>query len=352
MTNEEKRKIHPLGTPTITKVDVWITQIIPTLGVGIAFLLAFKYGIGWMEIITFLFMATLGAIGIEIGFHRYFAHKAFRAVSPLSITLVILGSMAVMGPVFYWAYFHRKHHQHSDTEKDPHSPCDVYGNKNSLLKRLMYAHFGWQHPGKSIYNNFELSWIFEISKDLSAFTGSKTVMWLGRRYYFWILLGILLPAIACGLWQGTWYGFLSGALWGGFVRIAVVQHSVWGINSIAHSFGGRFFKTSDNSVNSQYVHLLLCLIGAVMIYLNADESTKVVGAVVFALWFAFVSVGGGWHNNHHAFPNHAVQQYSWWQIDPYGWLILLWERLGLVSSVTRPSKRTVRSYRAKSDTTS
>jgi stearoyl-CoA desaturase (delta-9 desaturase) len=165
-------------------------------------------------------------------------------------------------------------------------------------------------------------------------------------------MGVLLPAAVCGLWYETWYAFLSGGLWGGLVRIAVGQHSVWGINSIAHSFGSRFFNTSDKSVNSQYLHLFFCLVGSLMIYLNAPESVKIPGMFVFVFVFAMVSVGGGWHNNHHAFPNHAVQQYSWWQIDPLGWLILLWEKLGLVRSVTRPSMARAKNYRAKSDTTS
>jgi stearoyl-CoA desaturase (delta-9 desaturase) len=305
-----------------------------------------------MEIIAFLSMGTLGAIGVEIGFHRYFSHKSFRATKPLSVVLVILGSMTVMGPVFYWAYYHRKHHQHSDTEKDPHSPNDVYNNKRGFLKRLWFAHFGWNHSNKTVDETFDLVGLFQISKDLAHFTDSQTVVRLGRRYHFWVLLGVLLPATVCGLLQGSWYAFLSGGLWGGLVRIAVGQHSVWGINSIAHTFGGRFFGTSDRSANSQYVHLLFCLIGALMIYLNAPESIKISGMLVFVFVFATVSIGGGWHNNHHAFPNYAVQQYSWWQIDPLGWLILFWQKLGLASAVTRPSKRKVRSYRAKSDTTS
>ena len=316
---------------------VWITQAVPMLGVGLAFVLAFRYGIGWMEIITFLSMVVLGVIGIEIGLHRYFSHKSFRATKPMSVMLAILGSMGGMGPIFYWVHYHRRHHQHSDTEKDPHSPNDVYAGGGGLLKRLFFAHIGWNHSNKTVNESVELRETLEVSKDLLRFTGSRAVLWVGRRYLYWVLLGILLPAIVCGLWQGTWYGFLSGALWGGLVRIAVGQHSVWGTNSIAHSFGCRYFNTNDRSANSLYVYLFFGLVGAVIIYLNAAESVKIVGSIVFVLAFIFITIGGGWHNNHHAFPNYAVQQHSWWQIDPLGWLILLWQKLGLVSGVVRLS---------------
>ena len=100
MKNTKKRKTaasRESGSPSLSKIDVWATQFIPMLGVVLAFSLAFKYGIGWMEIITFLCMVTLGSVGIEIGFHRYFAHKAFKAVNPLPIVFVILGSMARNG---------------------------------------------------------------------------------------------------------------------------------------------------------------------------------------------------------------------------------------------------------------
>ena len=327
---------------------VWATQVVPLLGVVLAFALAFKYGIGWMEIITFLCMSTLGAIGIEIGLHRYFSHKAFKVVKPLSGIFAILGSMAAMSPIFFWVYYHRKHHQHSDTEKDPHSPNDVYNNKNGFFRRLLFAHFGWNHSGRFV--EFDLP--AETSKDLFQFTDSRFVLWAGRNYNYWVLLGILLPAGICFLLQGTWYSFLSGALWGGLVRIAVGQHTVWMTNSIAHNFGGRLFETNDKSVNNQYGCLLFNLIGAVTIYLNAPEPVKIPGVIVFVLWCTLISVGGGWHNNHHAFPSYAVQQYSWWQIDPFGWLILLWQRLGLASSAARPSKRKIRNYRAKGGTTS
>jgi stearoyl-CoA desaturase (delta-9 desaturase) len=350
----DREKLSLTG-PITKKSDVfwvWVTQLAPLLGVALAFFLAFKYGIGWMEIIVFLTMGTLGGIGVEVGFHRYFSHKSFKAVKPLSVVLVVLGSMTVMGPVFYWAHYHRRHHQHSDTEKDPHSPNDVYGDKSGFFKRLWFAHFGWNHSSRTVDETFELRGLFQISKDLAHFTESRAVIQAGRRYYFWVLLGILLPATICGLLHGTWYAFLSGALWGGLVRIAVGQHIVWGINSIAHTFGGRFFGTSDRSVNTQYVHLLFCIIGVFMILMTAAPEVKLWGSITFAFIFAMVTVGGGWHNNHHAFPNYAVQQYSWWQIDPFGWLILLWQRLGLASAATHPSRRKIRNYRAKNDTTS
>jgi stearoyl-CoA desaturase (delta-9 desaturase) len=323
----------------------WITQGVPMLGVGLAFVLAFSHGIGWMEIIAFLSMFALGTIGIEIGLHRYFSHKSFRANKPMSVMLAILASVGAMGPVFYWAHYHRRHHQHSDTEKDPHSPNDVYAGGDGLLKRLLFAHLGWGWRGWDPPRGS-----LEVSKDLSRFTGSQAVLWVVRRYIYWVLLGILLPATVCGLWQGTWYGFLSGALWGGFVRIAVGQHSVWGTNSIGHRFGCRHFDTNDRSTNSQYIYLLFSLIGAAMIYLNTAEPVKIVGSMVFVFVFAFITIGAGWHNNHHAFPNCAVQQHSWWQIDPLGWLILLWQKLGLVSGVTRLSTVEVKNPK-NSDTT-
>ena len=192
----------------------WVTQVVPLLGVALALVLAFKYGIGWMEIITFLCMSTLGAIGIEIGLHRYFSHKAFEAVKPLSGVLAILGSTAVMGPILFWVYYHRRHHQYSDTKKDPHSPNDVYNKKNGFFRRLLFAHFGWLKlcgfgiTASSHSSRFlEIQLPTKIAKDLFQFTGSQFVLWAGHRYNYWVLLGILLPAGICFLLQGTWYVF-------------------------------------------------------------------------------------------------------------------------------------------------
>jgi stearoyl-CoA desaturase (delta-9 desaturase) len=233
--------------------------------------------------------------GVTVGFHRYFTHRAFRASPAVKIALGIFGSMSGQGPVVYWAAVHRMHHMHADKAGDPHSP-NLHGDRlGDRVRGALHAFIGW-----TVNHDIPNSNVF--SRDLLS---DKTVMWISRQYYVWLLMGWILPAILGGLVTQTAYGAFEGLLWGGFIRMFAANSSLYAVAFICHSsaFGSRDYATDDRSRNS--------------------------------LWLAIPTLGDSWHNNHHAFPRAAIVGLRWWQPDISGWAIRLLEMCGLVSEVCR-----------------
>jgi stearoyl-CoA desaturase (delta-9 desaturase) len=280
------------------------TQVLPILGTLFAVILAIFTGIGWMEISLLMLMHFLVMGSGEIGAHRMFTHRAFKAHKSVSAVFCALASMATQGPVLYWVMHHRLHHQYSDTEKDPHSPHVYPGaEKRGLLHGLFRAHFSWIYDKDTVdlsYNEIAFS---NEARRLVAHTKYPNIVKISNCYWFWILLGVAIPALIGGLWMGTWLGALKGGLWGGIVRIFIGQHATWGINSCSHHFGTRDFECRDRSTNN---------------------------------WLFAMLTWGNWHNNHHAFPSSARTGLKWWQVDIAWWIILSLEKLGLVYNVKRP----------------
>lgn len=259
-----------------------LTIVLPFLGVLVAALLAWSHGAGAAEIASCAIMYVLTFVGVEVGFHRHFAHRSFYAVRPVRIVLAGLGSMALQGSVLWWAGVHRVHHARADHSGDPHSP----------LEGLLHAHVGW------LFRNLDPpGWRHRASNLFRDDVVRKAT----RSHYLWALAGLLLPSVGVALAMSSWQGLLLGFLWGGLVRIFLVNHFVWSINSICHRFGSRPYVTKDESRNNA----LLCL----------------------------PSLGFSWHNNHHAFPGSALNSHRWWQLDPCGVLILALQSLGLAWNV-------------------
>ena len=202
-------------------------------------------------------------MGVTVGYHRYFTHQAFETGSPVRLVLAILGSMSAQGPLVAWVSTHRRHHQLSDREGDPHSPNLNEPGIRGRLKGIWHAHFGWM-SSHALPN--PMRYARDILRD-------RLLMRISRMYYCWVALGVLLPGIVLGLVRGNVYGFLSGCLWGGFLRIFVTSQFVWSINSLCHSIGSRPFRTREQSTNNALLALPTC--------------------------------GEAWHNNHHAFPKSA-----------------------------------------------
>jgi len=268
-----------------------LTIVFPFLGVLVAARLTWIHGAGAAEMASCATMYVLTFVGIEVGFHRHFAHRSFKAVRPVRIILAALGSMALQGSVLWWAGVHRVHHAKADHFGDPHSP----------LEGLIHAHLGW------LFRNLDPPGWRHRAANLFR---DDVVRMATRAYYFWALAGLLLPALAVALVTRSWEGLLLGFLWGGLVRIFLVNHFVWSINSVCHRFGSRPYTTRDESRNNA----LLCL----------------------------PSLGFSWHNNHHAFPGSALNSHRWWQFDACGLLILGLQSLGLVwnvGNVHKPNKR-------------
>lgn len=262
--------------------------VVPAVGTVSAAALAWRYGVSWTALALFAGLYVLTMAGVEVGMHRYFSHRAFKCAPALRLGLGIAGSMAGQGPVLFWAATHRRHHRYSDTASDPHAPL------GSGFAAFWRAHVGWlfeEHrydPGREAP---------DLVRD------SATVM-AQRLYLAWFALGLVLPALIGLAASGTLYGMLEGLLWGGLARVFAVHHATWSVNSLCHLFGSQPWQSHDHSHN---IGLL-----------------------------ALPTMGGAWHNNHHAFPASATTSLGRWQLDPSGWLIRAAEATGLVWDVRRP----------------
>lgn len=246
-----------------------------------------------------LVMYLLSMIGVELGYHRYFTHRSFKAKPFVERLLGILGAMSMQGPVIWWSSVHRRHHLHADNQGDPHSPYGgVISSRLPLPVRFIYGHCGWLFNIESTRPQGWHNFVHDMYRNERAF---KSHM----QYWYWALAGIVLPGVADALLTQSLQGFALGILWGGLLRIFLAHHAFWSINSIGHMIGGRSFEARDNSRNNLVVALL--------------------------------TLGQGWHNNHHAFPTSAKVGLYWWQIDPGWWILCLAQHLGLISELKQPT---------------
>ncbi len=266
--------------------------VVPFLGVLLAIVLLWNRWVDGIDLAILGVTYLLTAVGVTAGFHRLLTHRAFQSPPWLEQTFAILGSMSVQGSVLDWVSDHRKHHAHTDEEGDPHSPHVGHG---SGLPGLWHAHVGWltETQGQADWKRFAPD-LYENPK----------MRQIGKRFPLWVGLSLLLPTLAGFAFHGfTLEGAIRGYVWGGLVRIFLVHHVTWSVNSVCHFFGRRRFAIDDRSTN--------------------------------VAWLAIPSLGESWHHNHHAFPRSAHHGLRWYEIDPSGLLIALLERLGLAWNVVR-----------------
>jgi stearoyl-CoA desaturase (Delta-9 desaturase) len=252
---------------------------------------------------VFALMYTLTAVGVTVGFHRLLTHRAFQTHRWTRYVLALLGSLSLQGPVVDWVADHRKHHTFADEDGDPHSPhVGVGSGFAGMLHGLWHAHTGWlfRTHGQASSKRF--------AADLLEDPGMRRI---NRAFPLIALASLLLPfALGLALGAGALTAGLSALLWGGLVRVFVVHHITWSINSICHFFGSRRFDTGDHSTN--------------------------------VFWLALPSLGEAWHHNHHAFPRSALHGLRWYELDPSGWLILAMGRLGLAWDIVRVTPESAR----------
>ncbi|MEA2200398.1 MAG: hypothetical protein QOI89_994 [Solirubrobacteraceae bacterium] len=271
--------------------------VIPFLGVIAAATLLWDSFLGPRDLVIFGVMYALTALGVTVGFHRLLTHRAFETHRWLRYALAILGSMSVQGPVIDWVADHRKHHTFTDEEGDPHSPHAGHGKGlRGMFTGLWHAHVGWlfETHGQASSKRF--------ARDLLE---DRTMRRINKGFPLIALYSLGIPfLLGFALSGGSLVdGGLSALLWGGLVRIFLVHHVTWSINSICHFFGRRRFETDDESTN--------------------------------VFWLALPSLGEAWHHNHHAFPQSAFHGLRWYELDPSGWLILGLARVGLAWDVVR-----------------
>jgi stearoyl-CoA desaturase (delta-9 desaturase) len=249
-------------------------------------------------------MWAITGLGLSIGYHRLFTHAAFRASRGLEMALAIAGSMAAQSAPIAWVAIHRRHHQFSDRVGDPHSPHLSGPGWGGRLRGLLHAHFTWMarhdFPSPGHYARNLLS--------------NRHLMWVNKRYLIWVFLGLAAPAVFVALVRQEWIGLLTGALWGGAVRMVFTAHVNWMINSITHSFGHRPFQTPDASRN-----------------------------VAAMSWLTF---GESFHNNHHAFPRAADVSLGKPWLDPGYLVICLLRRAGLANEICTTSAAMIEARRS------
>jgi stearoyl-CoA desaturase (delta-9 desaturase) len=279
------------------KISNLFGAIVPFLAFIAAIVLLWNRIVDWSDLALFGAMYVLTGLGITVGFHRLLTHRSFQTHKATEYVFATLGSMAVQGPVIAWVADHRKHHAHTDEEGDPHSPHVGRGDGViGALRGLWYAHMGW------LFDAHGRAEAERYARDLVEDRGMR---FLSRWFLGVALLALLIPAgVGYGL-DGTLKGALTGLLWGGFVRIFMLHHVTWSINSVCHFFGRRRFAVEDHSTN--------------------------------VFWLALPSFGESWHHNHHAFPRSAVHGLKWWEIDTSAVVIRTLRRLGLAWNVVEIS---------------
>ncbi|MFU8829130.1 MAG: acyl-CoA desaturase [Phycisphaerales bacterium] len=286
------------------KIATLVTVVLPLIGLVAGVILIWPIGFGWVSLALLLVMYILTGLGITVGYHRLFTHRSFETGPVVTATLGILGSMAVEGPLLNWVATHRKHHQHSDHDEDPHSPHSHGAGLVNFLKGLVHSHLGWMLGSRNTPD------IQRYSPDLA---GNRLIRFVSKAFPLWVVLGLVLPAAIGGLLTMSWSGVLLGFIWGGLVRIFLLHHVTWSINSVCHIWGTRPFESHDESRNN-----------------------AILGVLAF---------GEGWHNNHHAFPTSARHGLRWWEFDSSYLVIRGLEMLGLARKIRVPAPERVEQKR-------
>ena len=272
------------------------------VGIGLA---VAGHGISLLDAVLAVVFYAVSGLGVTVGYHRLLTHGSFKARRPLRVALAIGGSMSVEGDVVQWVADHRRHHQFSDKDGDPHSPWRFGTSPRAVLKGLWWAHTGWlfdrEQSSKARY-----------APDLLA---DKDIAVVHRLFPLWVTVSLLAPPlIAFAVTGGSWLAAGSALLWASAVRILLLHHVTWSINSICHAVGEQRFQTRDRSTN---------------------------------VWpLSVLSFGESWHNWHHADPTSARHGVDKFQFDSSARLIALFEWLGWVSDVRWPRKERLAAKRA------
>jgi stearoyl-CoA desaturase (delta-9 desaturase) len=286
------------------QVAVYIFAIVPAIALVAAIPVLWGWGVGWADLISAAFFYTVSCLGVTVGFHRYFTHGSFKAGRAMRVALAVAGSLSVQGPVLHWVADHRRHHAFSDREGDPHSPWNFGTSPAALVRGFWHAHMGWIFD-RDLTNRKRFAPDMEADKDMRL---------VHRLFGPLTAATLLAPALVGGLVTWSWWGAVTGFFWAGVVRVAVLHHVTWSVNSICHMIGDRPFTARDRSAN---------------------------------FWpLAILSMGEAWHNLHQADPTSARHGVLRGQVDVSARLIWIFEKLGWVYDVRWPSPRRLSRLRA------
>lgn len=290
--------IPPRNFMWTQRIGLIVLSVLPLLGIGLTMWGLWGTAVSGIDVGLLVGFYLLTGLGITVGFHRLLTHQSFKAPTPIRVFFAIAGSMAVQGSVIDWVATHRRHHAYSDRPGDPHSPhVDEEGGARGLLQGLWYGHMGWMFAPEA---TVQKAWAPDLLRD-------KPVAWVSRAFPLWLVVTFVAPAALGWILSGSFAGAVSGVIWGGLVRVFVVHHITWSINSICHVFGTRPFESHDEARNNPVM--------------------------------ALVGFGEGWHNAHHAFPASARHGLRWWELDLSYLVIRGLKLFGLASNIKVPSAK-------------
>jgi len=296
-TRAPRPDVEPEPSSRLDRFLVGLFVAVPLLAVLAAVPLAWGWGLGWHDIVIGFVFYVIAGFGVTMGFHRHFTHCSFKAAKPLRAALAVAGSLAIEGPVLVWVADHRRHHKYSDREGDPHSPWRFGNDWKALTKGFLYAHMGWMfNPNRTSQQKF--------CPDLLA---DAPIRRISRTFPLWVAVSLLGPALIGGLWSMSLAGALTAFFWASLVRVCLLHHVTWSINSVCHTFGNEDFDVRDKSRN--------------------------------VAWLAIPSFGESWHNLHHSDPTCARHGALEGQIDITARAIWLAEKLGWAWDVRWPDEQ-------------
>ena len=282
--------------PTYAVVALWIFVVAPFIALLAAIPIAWGWGLSALDATMAVTGYLIAGFGVTVGFHRYLTHGSFKARRPLRIALAVAGTLAAEGPPTEWVADHRRHHAFADRDGDPHSPWRFGTSVRALAKGLLFAHCGW-------FFNKEVTNKARFAPDLLE---DRDIRVVDRLVLPLFASSLLLPALIGGLVTASWTGALTAFFWAGVVRMALLHHVTWSVNSVCHVVGERPFRSRDKATN---------------------------------FWpLAIISFGESWHNSHHSDPTGARHGVLRGQLDPAARLIWLFETFGWVHDVRWPDR--------------
>jgi len=287
--------VEPSVVNRSQKLVTLVIVVGPASALGCVVPLLWGHAVNLTDIVMGIALYTITGFGVTIGFHRLFTHGGFKSSRLLKIALAAFGSMAVEGSLTSWVATRRRHHMYSDGPGDPHSPHRYGERGTALLRGLAFSHVGWLFVSDA--SNAE-RYAPDILRD-------RDLRRIGKLFPLFALASLAIPfGIGYSL-ADTWVGAVSALVWAGLVRMAVLHHVTWSVNSICHVFGRRTVELKDRSTN---------------------------------VWvLAVLSLGESWHNIHHAHPSWARHGALRGMVDPSARLIRIFECLGWVKRVRWPT---------------
>ncbi|PSK98365.1 stearoyl-CoA desaturase (delta-9 desaturase) [Murinocardiopsis flavida] len=297
-------ELDPEGTSKAQRVTVFFFVFVPLIALVAAVPFAWGWGLSWIDLAIGAVFYLVSGLGITVGFHRHFTHGSFKAKRPLRIALAVAGSLAIEGSVIKWVADHRRHHKYADAEGDPHSPWRFGDDWRSVAKGLFYAHMAW------MFLSEEKTSPKRFTPDLLK---DKDIVKVDRLFLPLVLFSLFAPAAIGGLATMSWWGAITAFFWASLIRVALLHHVTWSINSICHTIGEENFEVRDRSRN--------------------------------VWWLAIPSFGESWHNLHHADPTCARHGVLKGQIDISARIIWMFEKLGWATKVRWPNKERLEAKR-------